>query len=191
MIMKPEWDTTPPEALPGGFENDLRSIDREMTRYAWSIAPPVGLSERVFSASATNLPRPRMRLSATVHESAPRHRQSLYRLTWSRVALAASVGLAFVITSSLMRAPVAVIGPKLVRELFPDTSVYFMHPVKARAVIKTSYEVYGVRRFVIDHPSASTLGIDLRFVANCDNSWNEKPLGEEVVYTVPTPPPKP
>ncbi len=41
----------------------------------------------------------------------------------------------------------------LVREMFPDTSAYFMHPVKARAVIKTSYEVYGVRRFVIDHPT--------------------------------------
>ena len=40
-----------------------------------------------------------------------------------------------------------------VRELFPDTSAYFMHPVKARAVIRTSYEVYGVRHFVIDHPS--------------------------------------
>ena len=41
----------------------------------------------------------------------------------------------------------------LIREMFPDTSAYFMHPVKARAVIRTSYEVYGVRHFVIDHPS--------------------------------------
>ena len=40
-----------------------------------------------------------------------------------------------------------------VRELFPDAAAYFMHPVKARAVIKASYEIYGVRHFVIDHPS--------------------------------------
>ena len=40
-----------------------------------------------------------------------------------------------------------------VREHFPDASAYFMHPVKARAVIKASYEIYGVRHFVIDHPS--------------------------------------
>src|SRR3546814_5145971 len=26
-----------------------------------------------------------------------------------------------------------------------------MHPVKARAVIKTAYRVYGVRHFVVDH----------------------------------------
>ena len=40
-----------------------------------------------------------------------------------------------------------------VREHFPDASAYFMHPVKARPVINTAYEVYGVRHFVIDHPS--------------------------------------
>ena len=38
-----------------------------------------------------------------------------------------------------------------VRELFRDAGAYFMHPVKARAAIKTSYEVYGVRHYVIDH----------------------------------------
>ncbi|MFQ5958296.1 MAG: type III PLP-dependent enzyme [Alphaproteobacteria bacterium] len=38
-----------------------------------------------------------------------------------------------------------------VRELFRDAGAYFMHPVKARAVIKTAYEVYGVRHFVVDH----------------------------------------
>ena len=38
-----------------------------------------------------------------------------------------------------------------VREAFPAAGVYFMHPVKPRAVIRTAYEVYGVRHFVIDH----------------------------------------
>jgi len=38
-----------------------------------------------------------------------------------------------------------------VREAFPDAEAYFMHPVKSRAVIRTAYEVYGVRHFVVDH----------------------------------------
>jgi len=40
-----------------------------------------------------------------------------------------------------------------VRELFRDAGAYFMHPVKARAVIRSAYEVYGVRHFIVDHPS--------------------------------------
>ncbi|MFQ5783438.1 MAG: type III PLP-dependent enzyme [Alphaproteobacteria bacterium] len=40
-----------------------------------------------------------------------------------------------------------------VRELFRDAGAYFMHPVKARAVIKAAYEVYGIHHFVVDHPS--------------------------------------
>ena len=47
-----------------------------------------------------------------------------------------------------------------VREMFSDTTAYFMHPVKARAVIKTSHDVYGVRHFVIDHPSELTKVMD-------------------------------
>lgn len=37
-------------------------------------------------------------------------------------------------------------------EMFPEATAYFHHPVKARAVIRTAYEVYGVRHFVVDHP---------------------------------------
>ncbi|MDH3378165.1 MAG: type III PLP-dependent enzyme [Gammaproteobacteria bacterium] len=40
-----------------------------------------------------------------------------------------------------------------VREAHRDAETYFMHPVKARAVVRTAYEVYGVRQFVIDHPA--------------------------------------
>ncbi len=40
-----------------------------------------------------------------------------------------------------------------VREQFRDAEAYFMHPVKSRAVIRTSYEVYGVQEFVVDHPA--------------------------------------
>jgi ornithine decarboxylase len=39
----------------------------------------------------------------------------------------------------------------LVREGFADAGAYFMHPVKARAVIRTAARVYGVDTFVVDH----------------------------------------
>ncbi len=38
-----------------------------------------------------------------------------------------------------------------VRESHRDAGAYFMNPAKARAVIRTAYEVYGVRHFVVDH----------------------------------------
>ena len=38
-----------------------------------------------------------------------------------------------------------------VSDAFDDAHTYFMHPVKARAVIRTAWKVYGVRHFVIDH----------------------------------------
>jgi len=40
-----------------------------------------------------------------------------------------------------------------VREAHRDAVAYFMNPAKARAVIRTAYEVYGVRHFVVDHHS--------------------------------------
>jgi len=40
-----------------------------------------------------------------------------------------------------------------VREFHPDAEAYYMNPAKARAVIRTAYEVYGVRHFVVDHRS--------------------------------------
>ena len=57
-----------------------------------------------------------------------------------------------------------------IREIYHDAGVYFMHPVKARAVIKSAYRVYGIRHFVIDHESeldkvvAETGGEDLVIV---------------------------
>jgi ornithine decarboxylase len=40
-----------------------------------------------------------------------------------------------------------------VTEAYPEAKSYFMHPVKSRAVIKSAYQVYGVRHFVVDHSS--------------------------------------
>ena len=38
-----------------------------------------------------------------------------------------------------------------VTDAFEDAHTYFMHPVKARAVINSAYQIYGVRHFVVDH----------------------------------------
>ena len=38
-----------------------------------------------------------------------------------------------------------------VAELYPDSSSYFMHPVKTRAAIEMAYKAYGIRHFVVDH----------------------------------------
>jgi len=47
-----------------------------------------------------------------------------------------------------------------VREQFRDAGAYFMHPVKARAAIRTAYEVYGIRHFVVDHATEMTKVLD-------------------------------
>mgnify|MGYP001327832989 CR=1 FL=1 len=41
----------------------------------------------------------------------------------------------------------------LVSEMFGDGQAYFMHPVKSRAAISSAHQVYGVRYYVVDHPS--------------------------------------
>jgi ornithine decarboxylase len=38
-----------------------------------------------------------------------------------------------------------------ISDAYSDAQTYFMHPVKARAVIKSAFKVYGVRHFVVDH----------------------------------------
>ena len=38
-----------------------------------------------------------------------------------------------------------------VGELFDDATLYFMHPVKGRAAIRSADRVYGVRHYVVDH----------------------------------------
>ncbi|MGE5547493.1 MAG: type III PLP-dependent enzyme [Solirubrobacterales bacterium] len=39
---------------------------------------------------------------------------------------------------------------RLVRALLPDATIHFMHPVKSRAAIRESWQVHGVRDFVVD-----------------------------------------
>jgi ornithine decarboxylase len=39
---------------------------------------------------------------------------------------------------------------RLVRNMFPDAAIHFMHPVKPRAAIRESWQRHGVRDFVLD-----------------------------------------
>jgi ornithine decarboxylase len=40
----------------------------------------------------------------------------------------------------------------VIAEQLPDSSCYFMHPVKQRGAIRKAYDQHGVRYFVVDHP---------------------------------------
>ena len=39
---------------------------------------------------------------------------------------------------------------RLIRQMFPDAVLHYMHPVKGREAIRTAYQQYGVRDFVLD-----------------------------------------
>jgi ornithine decarboxylase len=39
----------------------------------------------------------------------------------------------------------------LVRQMFPDAAIHYMHPVKARPAIREAYRQHGVRDFALDH----------------------------------------
>ena len=39
---------------------------------------------------------------------------------------------------------------RLVRDMFPEAAIHFMHPVKARGAIREAWERHGVRNFVLD-----------------------------------------
>lgn len=39
---------------------------------------------------------------------------------------------------------------RLIRQMFPDAVVHYMHPVKSRAAIRAAYAQYGVRDFALD-----------------------------------------
>jgi hypothetical protein len=93
----------PAEALPAGFEPDLRAIDALLHDHAADAEVPFGLAQRVFDASVGELPaRPRRPGRDAKPEPA--------RPWWTRpipvrgqwrggLALAASLGLAFVIAA--------------------------------------------------------------------------------------------
>ncbi|MBR0658304.1 type III PLP-dependent enzyme domain-containing protein [Neoroseomonas oryzicola] len=45
---------------------------------------------------------------------------------------------------------------RVVRSMFPDAAIHFMHPVKSRAAIRAAWSQFGVRDFVLDTDSELT-----------------------------------
>ncbi|MFN8719240.1 MAG: type III PLP-dependent enzyme [Rhodospirillales bacterium] len=41
---------------------------------------------------------------------------------------------------------------RLIRTMFPQAAMHFMHPVKPRAAIRAAYHEFGIRTFALDHP---------------------------------------
>ncbi len=94
-------DVTDPQSKPGppfgpaGAEPDLRALERALDRLALESPPPPGLAERVYLASVALLPG-----GEAVRTSAlPAARRAVAgRIqVWARLALAASIVLAFIL----------------------------------------------------------------------------------------------
>ena len=101
------------EPLPADFDTDLRRIDRALHQDADRLQTPPGLADRVYEASVVDLPDAhRLRLpgrGAAARRARPGRHAAPGRSVWSRLALAASLGLALIVPAYFMRAPV--IGP--------------------------------------------------------------------------------
>jgi len=104
-----------PEPLPADFELPLREIDARLREHAEEVDVPDGLAERVMTASASLLPKPR---------PMPRRRQTVepargwrqWRLPSRRqwrghLAMAASLGLAFVVAAVYLSRPAGAVEP--------------------------------------------------------------------------------
>ena len=90
-----------PEPLPPEYGRELLALDAMLRREAEGRPCPPGLSERTFAASVTLLPKRSRRITAGAPMAAGRRSPQW----WSRLSMAASVGLAFVIGSIFVRAP--------------------------------------------------------------------------------------
>lgn len=111
-MRNPDHDTLPrsPEALPPDVAWELRLLDERigdmanMSGMAAAQAPPPGLVDRVYAASVVGLPA-RAAGAATPIVVVRR------RSTMSRLAMAASLGLAFMVAAWVLRSPG--LGPAL------------------------------------------------------------------------------
>jgi hypothetical protein len=87
-----------PESLPEGFDAADQRIDHLLNANARQMIEPVGLRNRIFEASIAALPaerQPTLRLVGSDIEGGVQVVSARRRLTWSRLAMAASVALAF------------------------------------------------------------------------------------------------
>ena len=90
-----------PEPLPDSFEPDLRRLDARLTHEAKHHDIPPGLAGRVFDASVGQLPASGYQFETFQTPNTARKTASR-RQSWSRVALAASVLLAFTFSARML-----------------------------------------------------------------------------------------
>lgn len=98
--------TLPPESLPEGFDEADRSLDELLGASARQTIEPMGLRDRVFEASISALPatrQPALRLVGSVRDLRPSMVPVWRRVTWSRLAMAASVALAFCVGALMLK----------------------------------------------------------------------------------------
>ena len=113
-----------PEPLPREVEPPLRELDLHLADLAAHVAraAPEGLEQRVFAASVADLPRAAVpaggdRLRLVPAPTRRSRRRVLKRSAWSQLALAASLGLAFVLTSVFMPDRAVVVNVAAAAEL--------------------------------------------------------------------------
>jgi hypothetical protein len=112
MAREPEHFPTFPAPLSSDFDSELRRVDELLARQARRVVTPATLVDRVFEASVGLLPAPLVRVSSGRRELPlvmAGHRVLRFRTSFAlgRLALAASVALAFVLAVRFMQAPAA------------------------------------------------------------------------------------
>lgn len=79
---------------------DLHRLDQLLAQAASREQIPSGLSGRVYDASVSDLPKPRLRLrgrALTTSTSTAHRNVRIHRTAWGQLAMAASLALAFVV----------------------------------------------------------------------------------------------
>ena len=109
----PDHLADPRDPLPAEFGPELGRVDDAVAHAASGAPLPAGLADRVFEASVARMPRPLLR-PATLRPAARRWAGTapVRSSRWSRLAMAASVALAFGVASWLVRPPVPPPSPE-------------------------------------------------------------------------------
>lgn len=117
----PDHLAQPRDPLPAEFGPELGRVDDAVAQAASGAPLPAGLADRVFEASVARMPRPLLR-PATLRPAARRWAGTapVRSSRWSRLAMAASVALAFGVASWLVRPPAPPASPES-RRLLVDS----------------------------------------------------------------------
>ncbi len=109
----PDHLADPRDPLPAEFGPELGRVDDAVGQAAGGAPLPAGLADRVFEASVARMPRPLLR-PTTLRPAAKRWAGAapVRSSRWSRLAMAASVALAFGVAGWLVRPPVPQESPE-------------------------------------------------------------------------------